>query len=347
MLREAIVHADWCEMTMSMIREKQFEACERRLLAHPGVALFAPEATEADAQALFDASFDCPDRREALRLVSLAEMRAVVLARLPLEAKYVGVGEQQLLEKLLINDGTLLLSDWDDIGAAEALVSRLWCSFYADGDDWYLSLPKALHEPLLSVNGTQEAAEARERIFRYDATIHGLLYIAGLLHASQAVDFFLEGVMRQKDALAKEIARRYLQASFEYVTDGRGDMILLHPGLANPYQLVNQQQVGEMGAFEMTQEMVAGGMNGLLPEEEPLHQAMAAALNGALRPDYDLNDTAEDLRILAKQGVSMAEMENVLASTLSTLPTKEMLAALKRLYEETPRWLGLKAALEH
>ena len=45
-------------MTMSMMREKQFEACERRLFAHPGVGLFAPEATEADAQALLAGSFD-------------------------------------------------------------------------------------------------------------------------------------------------------------------------------------------------------------------------------------------------------------------------------------------------
>jgi len=29
------------------------------------------------------------------------------------------------------------------------------------------------------------------------------------------------------------------------------------------------------------------------------------------------------------------------------LPTPEMLGALKQLYEGTPRWLGLKAALEH
>ena len=43
-------------MTMSMMREKQFEACERRLFAHPGVSLFAPEATEADAQALLTGS---------------------------------------------------------------------------------------------------------------------------------------------------------------------------------------------------------------------------------------------------------------------------------------------------
>ena len=52
MLREGIFHEDWSELTMSMMREKQFEACERRLFAHPGVSLFSEKATEADAQVL-------------------------------------------------------------------------------------------------------------------------------------------------------------------------------------------------------------------------------------------------------------------------------------------------------
>ena len=146
---------------------------------------------------------------------------------------------------------------------------------------------------------------------------------------------------------AREIARRYLQTSFDYITDGAGGMILLHPGLANPYQLVKRQQVGAMDSFEMSQQMVAGGMNGILPEEVPLHEAMCAALRGALRPELDVNDIAEDLRMLAKQNASLSEMESVLAESVTVLPTREMRDALRRLYEGTPRWLGLKAALEH
>ena len=144
-----------------------------------------------------------------------------------------------------------------------------------------------------------------------------------------------------------DVARRYLQTSFDYITDGAGGMILLHPGLANPYQLVKRQQVGAMDSFEMSQQMVAGGMNGILPEEVPLHEAMCAALRGALRPELDVNDIAEDLRMLAKQNASLSEMESVLAESVTVLPTREMRDALRRLYEGTPRWLGLKAALEH
>lgn len=271
----------------------------------------------------------------------------MVLARLPLEARFVGAGEHQLLEKLLINDGELLLTDWDDLGAAEALLSRLWCSFRAEGDDWYLTLPATLQEPLLTAMSADGAAMDRERLWRYDATVHGLLYLTGLLHAAQAMEFFLGGVMQRGDPMAREIARRYLQTSFDYITDGAGGMILLHPGLANPYQLVKRQQVGAMDSFEMSQQMVAGGMNGILPEEVPLHEAMCAALRGALRPELDVNDIAEDLRMLAKQNASLSEMESVLAESVTVLPTREMRDALRRLYEGTPRWLGLKAALEH
>ena len=68
---------------------------------------------------------------------------------------------------------------------------------------------------------------------------------------------------------------------------------------------------------------------------------------GALRPELDVNDIAEDLRMLAKQNASLSEMESVLAESVTVLPTREMRDALRRLYEGTPRWLGLKAALEH
>ncbi len=348
MLREVTLHADWCEMTMSMMREKQFEACERRLFAHPGVGLFAPEATEADAQALLAGSFDDVGGKSRHTLATLEGLRAAVMERLPKEALYISAGEMQLVERLLINDGELLLGDWDDLGAAEALVSRLWCSFHAEGDDWTLLLPQALHDPLARVIAAEEAQGARERLLRYDATIHGLLYIAGLLHSAQPIGFFMHDVMREDGPLAMQIARRYLQASFEYVTDANGDLILLHPGLADPYRLVGGERAdGGIFTLELSQEMIAGGMNGILPEEQPLNEALCGALNGALRPEYELGEAAEDLRMLAKQGVGLKEMENVMASMLAVLPTRAMKDALERLYLCTPHWMGLKTALSH
>ena len=86
-------------------------------------------------------------------------------------------------------------------------------------------------------------------------------------------------------------------------------------------------------------------MNGILPEEIPLHETLCGALRGALRPEFDLGEAAEDLRMLAKQGVSLAEMEEVMAAMLVVLPTQQMKNALKMLYQSTPHWMGLKTAL--
>lgn len=342
MLREGMLHADWCEMTMSMMREKQFEACERRLFAYPSVGLFSEDATELDAMRLLSGSFE---NTNGQMLMTLKQLRERVMFRLPLEAQYVSVGEMQLLERLLMNDGEILLGEWDDIGAAEALVRRLWCSFRANGEEWTLLLPKFLHEPLMIAIHMPEAALARERVFRFDATIHGLLYIAGLLHSAQPVDVFMREVMRRDDELAMDVAHRYLQSTFEYVTDAEGDLILLHPGLADPYRMFRMQPVEGIFTLELSQELIAGGMNGILPEEIPLHETLCGALRGALRPEFDLGEAAEDLRMLAKQGVALHEMEEVMAAMLSVLPTRQMKEALKMLYQCTPHWMGLKTAL--
>ena len=341
MLREGLLHADWCDRTMSMMREKQFEACERRLFAHPGVCLFSPEATELDVQMLLEGSYE----KDENQLMTLAQLRERVMERLPLEVLYVGVNEMQMLERLLINEGEMLITDWDDIGAAEALVRRLWCGFRADGDDWKLILPKPLHEPLMNAIHSPQAMTARELLFRFDATIHGLLYIAGLLHSAQPISVFLQEVIRRSDAAALEVARRYLQSTFEYVTDANGDLILLHPGLADPYQMFRMQPVNGIFTLELSQELIAGGMNGMLPGEIPLHEAMCGALQGALRPEFDLAEAVEDLRMLAKQGVPYAEMENIMASMLAVLPTEKMKTALRQLHLCTPHWMGLRTAL--
>jgi len=343
-LREGMLHVDWCEMTMSMMREKQFEACERRLFAYPSISLFDEKATELDAMRLLSGAFE---KSEVTGLISLKQLREKVMFRLPLEAQFVSVGEMQLLERLLTSNGEILLGEWDDIGAAEALVRRLWCSFRAENEEWKLILPKALHEPLMVTIHLPETAAVRERVFRFDATIHGLLYIAGLLHSAQPVDVFMREVMRRDDEIGMEVARRYLQSTFEYVTDSNGELILLHPGLADPYRMFQMQPVEGIFTLELSQDLIAGGMNGILPEEIPLHETLCGTLRGALRPEYDLGEAAEDLRMLAKQGVSLREMEEVMATMLDVLPTKPMKDALKMLYQCTPHWMGMKTALVH
>jgi hypothetical protein len=157
----------------------------------------------------------------------------------------------------------------------------------------------------------------------------------------------MKDVMERRDETARNIALRYLKATFEYIAGGGQDIVLLHPGLADPKRLIKHIDVGGEITLSLTEDSLAGGMNGILPEEESLHARMRAALEGMTRPEWDADEVAEDLRLLAKQGVELPEMEAVMASMLCVLPTREMKSALKALYDCTPHWIGMTANLKH
>jgi hypothetical protein len=348
MLREASAahDADWAEKTMSVLREKQFEACERRLSAYPPINLFAPEATDEQAQTLLERSYYHAEPGNE-GLTTLKALRKQTLKQLPLEALYLSRGEGELLEQLLIANGRFTSDNWDAIDAAEALAQRLWCSFTDEDEEWTLVLAPQLMEPLLTAFNDPEYAEAKARLFRYDATIHGLLYITGFLHSDQPLLFFMKDVILRSDGLARNLAYRYMKASFEYLADTGREILLMHPGLADPRRLIVNTDLGDDVTLALSEDTLAGGMNGILPEEEPLHDQMRAAMEGMTRPEWDAEDAAEDLRLLAKQGVAFHEMEAVMASMVCVLPTPEMRNALKNLYDRTPHWIGMTANLKH
>ena len=348
MLREAnAVHeSEWAEKTMSVLREKQYEACERRLSALPAIGLFSPLATDAQAQTSLESSFYLQESGNE-GLATLAGLRGKVQSALPLEALFLSIGEGTLLERLLLSDGRLSSASWDEIDAAEALARRLWCTFSAEGELWTLELAEPLMEPLLKAYNNPLYAEVKARKFRYDATIHGLLYIVGFLHSDPPVAFFLKDVIRSKSRLAANLAYRYLKATFEYI-DGPGrSVVLVHPGLADPARLIHATGLGDEITLNLNEEALAGGMNELLPEEVPLHESMCAALEGSMRPEWEADEAAEDLRLLAKQGVSLEQMDEVMASMLCVHPTPAMRVALKGLYDNTPHWVGMNANLRH
>ncbi len=347
MQREESVRAlNWCEKTMSVLREKQLEACEKRLSGYPKTGLFSG-CTLADIQDIWNISYYAMENPEIRRLHTVEEVKDLVMRRLPREISYISVREHMLLERLLTFEGETELLDWDEAGAAEALVARLWCTLTVEGDHIYLHLDNSLHIPMLEAMNRKEHAEVREKVFRFDATMHGLLYIAGFLHAQQPTMHFLEEVCESLDAESYDYAQRYLRATFDYTTDVEGVMILVHPGLADPEHLMRQVKSHGITSLELSESMMLGGMNGIFPEEVPISEEMSGVLRGALRPEYTIEEAVEDLRMLAKQGVSLPEMESVLSSMLWVLPTQSMYSALARLSAQTPRWAGLQAALKH
>ena len=348
MLREtSLIHEqDWSDNTFSVLREKQFEACERRLANHLKINLFSPLATDVYAQQWFEQSYyasEIPGKQ----LMTVKKLRSLVLSLLPHEAHYLSSAENALLEQLLLMGGRLTSKNWEEIPAAEALACRLWCSYSSAGDAWTLELAAGLREPLVKAFSAEKHASARTRAFRYDVTIHGLLYITGFLPSLQPREIFKNDVIQADSAWAGVIADRYLKASFEYIMDEKEQLVLLHPALADPYRLLWMLGGTVNAAVTLTQESLLGGMNGMLAEEVGLHESMQRELLGNLRPEWSADEAADDLRYLVKQNVSFRELEGVMASMLCIRPTAAMRDALQNLYNNTPRWIAMSANLLH
>jgi len=348
MLREATISTlHWCEKTMSVLKEQQLIALENWIDQCPSYALFDEGCRLEDTQLWWDLSFYAGEGYAPEQLFEVKRMRDIVLGRMEEEIDLVSVTEHMLLERMLLFEGEAELIEWEEISAAQALVARLWCSLTKQGDSFYIRLPKALQMPMLEWMNSDKHSLIRESLFGFDATIHGLLYIAGFLHAGQPIDHFLNDVVQRRDSLSRLLARRYLCAAFDYMIDSKGEMILLHPGLADPEHLLCQLKDEGVYSMELDQNMMLGGMNGVFPEELPLFDLMCGALQGALRPEYTPEDAAIDLRLLAKQGVNYDEMQEVLCAMLTGLPTRDMLALLRRINAETPLWVGLRSKLRH
>lgn len=363
LLRESFLHAEAFDMTMSMLRVKQVEACERRLYSCPDKALFAADTTDADAQALLLSSFDNENGLAQRCLLTIGELRAAVLSRLPLESQFLDMDERYLLGMLVSNDGDLLLDDPDRVGAAESLVRRMWCSVRPEVGKWRLHLPQPLLEPLAMALQTFDKSPLWMMLRQFDGAVDSQLYAAGMVHEKQPMALFLSTVIGRDDWLARDVARRYMKACFDYVVDYNGDLVLLHPGLAEPDAMLGSRLAVGAAAVEseLVRESIAAslystsaeerllqallhGSVDMLPEERIPHEHMCAALQDAVRPDYRAEECAEDLRLLIKQGYAYEEIYEAMKTMLAVMPSKAMDDALLELYRSTPRWNGLRAA---
>ena len=363
LLREAVIHGDPFDMTMTMLRIKQFEACERRLSVCPKIALFSDQATDADAQALLMASFDNATQLSDRQLLTIEELRAAVLSRLPLEAQFLDVSERYLLMVLLQEGGSVIVEDPARFGAVESLVKRMWCSVRPEGEGWQLALPATLRQPLELAQQEWMNGSKQRRLYHYNNIVYSMLYTAGLVDEHRPLEVFLENVIQRDDWMAYDVARRYLKVQFDYITDQNGKIILVHPALVDPERmLMLQRPEGFLSAkVEESQMAIAASMLGIsidrwgvnpeydmrldiLPDEIPAHNRMTLLLMDAVRPDYEPDECAEDLRLLIKQDYTYEEVNEAMKAMLVQLPSTEMDAALRELYLSTPRWGSLRAA---
>ncbi len=344
MLRETNVQRlHWADKTMSVIREQQLEACEKRLALLPDVSLF-DLTDESRTEELWRCSYEAIEQPNCHQLHSLQGLRAQVLSSLPAQAALLSIEEHLLLDRLLSLHGHAELLDWEETTAAESLVRRLWCVISRQEDRLILHLPDELRLPLMMILSSRQHEELRARLMRHDAIIRAMLYIGGLLHYEEPLRHLMTDVVHGTYASDQRLALRYLRIAYDYVHDRNGDMLLLHPGLAEPEQLLTQQiPVGDL-SLELDEQSMRGAMDGLLPEEQPLYDQLYGLLYGATRPEITVEGAVEDLRMLAKQGVSLQEMQEVLATLLTVYPTREMRDAVTQLHRLTPRWGTLHAA---
>ncbi len=345
MLREINVQRlHWADKTMSVIRQELLEACEKRLSALPGMTVF-DLTSDVSVEELWKCSYDAQEHPRMEKLHTHMELRAQVLGTLAAEAALLSVEEHQLIERLITLGGTAELIDWEETSAAESLVRRLWCTISRENGRTTLRMPEALLTPLTLTLSSHAHQELREKLMNLDSVIRGLLYIGGLLHYEEPLYHLMNDVLKDSYACDLTLAMRYLRAAYDYTYDRRGDMLLLHPGLADPERLMAMHPLTQEFALELSDESMRGAIEGILPEEEPLFERLYGLFIGATRPELTPEGAAEDLLILAKQGVPLSEMQEVLGTLLSVQPTAEMRAAVRLVHAQTPCWGMMHTAI--
>ena len=333
----------WADKTMSVMRADQLEACEKDLAGLPSRCLFEAECSNLDAEKLYELSFLAEEDRKAsgraLRpaLHTVEQMRNRVLSVFIQECALLSVEEHDLLVRTALFGGRTPLTDWNELLPARALVRRLWCRVEGSGDSAVLVMPHQLCASALLLLAGDSHKAVRNIVEQVHESIENTLYLLGAAHAA--------GPARHLSSLLKgtcadgrpELIDRFLHSGYDYVYDRNGNMLLIHPGLADPDRMMGITNT------EMNPEALSKASDSINELESPLYERMLGLLIDVTRPEITPEDAVEDLIILAKQEVPWNDMLEVLSTLLICQPTGEMRAALKELRDRIPRWKSFPA----
>ena len=334
----------WADKTMSVLRADQLEACEKDLAGLPSCCLFEPECSNIDAERLYDLSFFAEeDRRSSGRplrpaLHTVEQLRNRVLHTFVQECALLSVEEHDLLVRAVLFGGRTLLTDWNELIPARALARRLWCRVEGAGDNTVMIMPHQLCASALLLLAGDSHKEVRNIVEQVHESIENTLYLLG---AAQAAGPARHMASLLKNTCAEgqpELINRFLLAGYDYVYDHSGNLLLIHPGLADPERMMN------VTCVEMNPEALGKASESINDLESPLYDRMLGFLVDVTRPEITPEDAVEDLIILAKQEVPWNDMLEVLSSLLICQPTPEMRAAMKELCDRVPRWLSLSTS---
>ena len=334
----------WADKTMSVLRADQLEACEKDLTGLPSFSLFDSACHDEQAEDLYDYSWYASEDRIAglpFSLHTAESLRSRVLSSFVPESALLPSEEHDLLVKLVLFGGNLPLQDWNDLIPARSLIRRLWCSGEWKDGTFILHMSHHLCATGLFSLASEDHKKIREIADQVIESIDSTLYLVGMMQASAPLSH-LQSLLKDTCAEGREdLMQRMLRSAFDYIYDKFGNLILIHPGLADPDRMMHQlAAVSKAHSFrEMSTDMLNSASASVMDLESPLYEHMLSSLHGAVRPELTPEDAVEDLIILAKQGVSFSDMKEVLSSMLLSIPTEEMLKSLENISGQIPRWL--------
>ncbi len=334
----------WADKTMSVLRANQLEACEKDLAGLPSFSLFDNVCTDANIEELYDLSWYAVEDRSsgvAPKLHSAEELRVRVLSSFPAESALLSPEEHELMIRLILCSGQLVLPDWNDLIPARSLIRRLWCRGEWNNGNLVLHMPHQLCATALIMIAGDAHKAVRDIVDQVLENTDNTLYLVGIMQASAPL-MHLESLLKDTvSAGRKDLMERLLRSVYDYVYGPDGRMLLIHPGLADPDRMMVQMSDMFRSAYyqEISSETLNKASSSMMDLESPLYDRMLSSLIGAVRPELTPEDAVEDLIILAKQGVSLSDMKEVLSSMLVSIPTHEMLKSLECISGQIPRWL--------
>lgn len=270
-------------------------------------------------------------------------VREAVMGTLSDDLDCLSQNEHTLVERMLIGDGSVALDSVGEMEAAYSLRMRLWADLGLENDTPTVRLDSQLMQALPPLLMRQLHHQRRGRIYVFDGMMHGVLYAAGYLDDRVPVEKFIQEVLQaERTASTERLARNFLEASYDtYPVTGYN--LLVHEALADPEAILAMPAQQDMAMPELSAGQMIASMNGLLPEEMEPDETLQRALHGALRPEWETNEAASDLRFLAKQDAPMQTMQEIMASMLCVLPTPHMDGALQEMRRKIPRWVSQSA----
>lgn len=327
------------EQTASAMRAARFALCEKLFAAQPPPTAGVLDTWSLTAlEPLITQSWhDIPKAPSDFTRRHAA--KRAVLETLQDDVDCLSPCEHELIERILAEGGTSVIISAEDFDASLAMRNKLWCDMGGIDGRPAVRLDPALEQPIRDALARFDHLAIRSRVFTFDAMIHAMLYAAGFLDdALPRARFVGDVLMRKESNATARLARNFVESAYDCVlyADCR---LLLHEALALPESFVEQLATRGSNVPPMTPERMLGCMNGLLPEEKQAVNVLKRALQYALRPGIALDEAADDLKLLTKQGVSFEGLQQVASDMLCVMPTPAIDCALQGLINTTPRWL--------